>query len=501
MNSMMEFRDGRHDSNNHSMTKSETTLSESDLLTPSKKSGSSYSPSSPSSSSSGSSFDEDFFHLEGTKDNTSQTGTHKLGENTHLALTNGHDKEDIPIIVFSPKSQGSDLGSLGPASPRYVSSGLVKQSPPIQVMGRTDNFENSYRIPSSVFSRSKSTTPQEWSVASNESLFSIHVGNNSFSREQMAFLGKSGELVYPLTKSGELVYPPLNKSGELKSPDSKSSGELVYPHSGEFISYQTSAPQDSTVVKSDNNTLNLREELGVTEAAAETMKEVLRVTAEDRYKENAPTEAVRLSFSISPRSDESGTSVQSFAFPMINVRNGFALSRGCLEGERSVQGHPATVVHGHPATVVHGRPAAVVHGRPAAVVHGRPAAVVHGRPATVVHGRPATVVHGHPATVSTVDGRSATVPGHPAPVVTVVGRSATVQTVAESFVVDLEPPNGNWFLCRLTAGDRGKSSSAKTDPELQQLEQHTPSKDIPAAPNTLGSRWFSCFSCCHICKC
>ncbi|KAI3847834.1 hypothetical protein MKX03_026894 [Papaver bracteatum] len=368
---MMEFRDGRHDSNNLSMTKSETTLSESDLLTPSKKSGSSYSHSSPSSSSSGSSFDEDFFQLEGTKDNTSQTGTLKLGENTHSALTNGHDKEDIPIIVFSPKSQVSDLGSLGPASPRYASSGLVKQSPPIQVMGRTDNFENSYRIPSSVFSRSKSTTPQDWSVASNESLFSIHVGNNSFSREQMAFLGKSGELVYPLTKSGELVFPPLNKSGELKSLDSKSSGELVYSHnnSGELISYQASAPQVSTVVKSENDTLNLGEELGVTEAAAETMKEVLRVTAEDRYKETTPTEAVRISFSISPRSDESGTSIHSFAFPI------------------------------------------------------------------------------------------------------------------------------------LIAGDRGKSSSAKTDPELQQLEQHTPSKDIPAPPNTLGSRWFSCFSCCHICKC
>ncbi|KAI3957749.1 hypothetical protein MKX01_007580, partial [Papaver californicum] len=325
MNSIMEFRDGG-DSNNHSMTKSETTLSESDLLTPSKKSGSSYSPSS----SSGSSFDEDFFQLEGTKDNTLETGTLKLGQNTHLASINGQDKEDIPIIVFSPKSQGSDLGSLGPASPVYVSgmstdlllpSGLVKQSPPIQVMGRTDDFENSYRIPSSVFARSKSTTPQEWSLASNESLFSIHVGNNSFSREQMALfgnigdLGKSGELVYPLTKSGELIYP-LNTSGELKSPDSKS-GELVYPQnkSNELISYQNSAPQVSTVVKSENNSLNLGEELFVTEAAAETMKEVLRVTAEDCYKEKTPTEGVRLSSSISPRSDASGTSIHSFAFP------------------------------------------------------------------------------------------------------------------------------------------------------------------------------------------
>ncbi|XP_026385245.1 uncharacterized protein LOC113280875 isoform X1 [Papaver somniferum] len=491
MNSMMEFRDGRHDSNNHSMTKSETTLSESDLLTPSKKSGSSYSPSSPSSSSSGSSFDEDFFHLEGTKDNTSQTGTHKLGENTHLALTNGHDKEDIPIIVFSPKSQGSDLGSLGPASPRYVSSGLVKQSPPIQVMGRTDNFENSYRIPSSVFSRSKSTTPQEWSVASNESLFSIHVGNNSFSREQMAFLGKSGELVYPLTKSGELVYPPLNKSGELKSPDSKSSGELVYPHSGEFISYQTSAPQDSTVVKSDNNTLNLREELGVTEAAAETMKEVLRVTAEDRYKENAPTEAVRLSFSISPRSDESGTSVQSFAFPMCLImwmRKPFMCCR-----RRKKCARPSCYCCARPSCHCCAWPSCRCCAWSSCRCCARPSCRCCARPSCHCCARPSCNCCAWP--------------------------SCYCFNCRRAFCYCSWPScsccNGSWafcyrsncsriFCCRsrtLTAGDRGKSSSAKTDPELQQLEQHTPSKDIPAAPNTLGSRWFSCFSCCHICKC
>lgn len=49
------------------------------------------------------------------------------------------------------------------------------------------------RIPASVFS-SKPTTPMEWSVASNESLFSIHVGNSSFSRDHVFMLFKSGEL-------------------------------------------------------------------------------------------------------------------------------------------------------------------------------------------------------------------------------------------------------------------------------------------------------------------
>lgn len=50
------------------------------------------------------------------------------------------------------------------------------------------------RIPSSVFERTKSTAPVEWSVASNESLFSIHAGNSSFSRDYLFLSGMSGEL-------------------------------------------------------------------------------------------------------------------------------------------------------------------------------------------------------------------------------------------------------------------------------------------------------------------
>ncbi|RWW01597.1 hypothetical protein BHE74_00045459 [Ensete ventricosum] len=60
-----------------------------------------------------------------------------------------------------------------------------RQSPPAQVMEKSDDAADPNRIPSSVFARSKSTTPMEWSVASNESLFSIHVGNSSFSKENV----------------------------------------------------------------------------------------------------------------------------------------------------------------------------------------------------------------------------------------------------------------------------------------------------------------------------
>ncbi|KAL9423590.1 hypothetical protein AB3S75_035639 [Citrus x aurantiifolia] len=70
------------------------------------------------------------------------------------------------------------------------------QSPPIQVMDRSGEYDP-LRIPSAIFETSKSSTPQEWSAASNESLFSIHIGNNSFSRDQF----KSGEL----TKTDDMI--------------------------------------------------------------------------------------------------------------------------------------------------------------------------------------------------------------------------------------------------------------------------------------------------------
>merc|ERR1711964_875598 len=106
-------------------------------------------------------------------------------------------------------------------------------------MSRSEDA-NSYRIPSSVFARSKSTTPMEWSVASNESLFSIHVGNNSFSRDHIFLMGRSGEL----GKSGELI---------------------------NFPDFSASPPSDNVVASTARKSTDLGEDLGVIEAAAETM--------------------------------------------------------------------------------------------------------------------------------------------------------------------------------------------------------------------------------------
>ncbi|KAI4386412.1 hypothetical protein MLD38_004344 [Melastoma candidum] len=84
------------------------------------------------------------------------------------------------------------------------------QSPPQQGMVRSGGYDPK-RIPSSVFERSKcqSSAPVEWSIASTESLFSIHLGTINFSKEQ--FLPLMGDPQKPeeLDKiDGAVTLPP-----------------------------------------------------------------------------------------------------------------------------------------------------------------------------------------------------------------------------------------------------------------------------------------------------
>lgn len=130
-------------------------------------------------------------------------------EGTELRLSSSSssgsstDQEDI-----KPSKSGSGITSTSSHKPaedtqHHVSSvtheSTLTQSPPVQVMDRKGEFDPQ-RIPSAVFARSKSSTPMDWSIASNDSLFSIPVGNNSFSRDQVLSL-KSGELF----KSDEFI--------------------------------------------------------------------------------------------------------------------------------------------------------------------------------------------------------------------------------------------------------------------------------------------------------
>ncbi|XP_060193398.1 uncharacterized protein LOC132622751 [Lycium barbarum] len=92
---------------------------------------------------------------------------------------------------------------------------MAMKSPPTHNMGHPPGYDPN-RIPSSIFS-SKPNNGMEWSTASNESLFSIHMGNNSFSRDQFNMMYRSGELIKPEEWSNSPYNAPEVKSNEKKN--------------------------------------------------------------------------------------------------------------------------------------------------------------------------------------------------------------------------------------------------------------------------------------------
>ncbi|XP_071927937.1 uncharacterized protein [Coffea arabica] len=186
----------------------------------------------PSSSSENSS--HVFFQVNPAMIPMSKTSDHesppKSEENANSLLKDG--KNDVlfqleelfgSLHSSSQKSDVTDEFVIPILSPTH--------SPPIQVMERPRGYDPD-RIPASVFA--KPASPVDWSVASTESLFSIPIGNASFSRDH-AFkpvgdtnkpneFGNSGELYVSeeFYKSGELDtfseqyrYRELQKSSEL----------------------------------------------------------------------------------------------------------------------------------------------------------------------------------------------------------------------------------------------------------------------------------------------
>ncbi|XP_052204324.1 uncharacterized protein LOC127809517 [Diospyros lotus] len=213
------------------------------------------------------------------------------------------------MVSMSPRSGPGPMSS-AEYSPHYDWGKLCpspRQSPPpMQTMGRTSEEGGGYdpnRIPSAVFS-GKPATPMEWSVASNESLFSIHMGNNSFSRDNAIL--KSGEL----TKSGELMIN-FNKSGRLPASES---------NSDELKKSPSSLP---TVIKAPDDKTGLPPPATPVKGTAEL----------DHNNSSSKNPAVQHSLSKAsdgtctsantPRlSDDSGNSCHSFAFPILMGEEG-----------------------------------------------------------------------------------------------------------------------------------------------------------------------------------
>ncbi|KAG8379303.1 hypothetical protein BUALT_Bualt07G0074400 [Buddleja alternifolia] len=175
--------------------------------------------------------------------------------------------DDDDTSKFEPSARGAPC--VVPSTVEKSSCDISSiEAPPNQVMENPSN--SPYRIPPSVFERSSSTTPMEWSTTSNESLFSIHGGNMSFTNEQ--YLWRSGEL-------GGLP-------GQVCTSD-------------HMFSY--SAHEDG-----GGNVADMRSrELGLAEAV---MKEVIKESEDQVYEKST------VDVNVSRRSQGSNRSNQSFAF-------------------------------------------------------------------------------------------------------------------------------------------------------------------------------------------
>lgn len=236
-----------------------------------------------------------------------------------FTLNSGDDKENhetsntnVALSTLSPELTDStlELGSNDPTT-----------SPPTQVMERPS--ESKHRIPSSVFARSNSNTP-DWSTTSNESLFSIQMGNMSFIKDDLWKSGeiglksaelemiKNGDLVMLRSgelglKSGELKMHSVElgtKNGELGTGTRKPEiipGEAVKPIEPSMSSQMFNFSQSPNIATSNSGKTA---ELGV---AIETMKEVIREASDQKtnnYISNRPN--VRIS--------NGRSSTESFAF-------------------------------------------------------------------------------------------------------------------------------------------------------------------------------------------
>ncbi|KAG6757982.1 hypothetical protein POTOM_038313 [Populus tomentosa] len=297
------------DSSKHIEPKPESTVIEGDPYIPNIKFGFSSSSSSSSSSSGSSLYDLFDVIPEESADPRAGSADFESSNKSHEATQPASkDHENGVSIDSSHRSEENEDGSsdhaLTPTVSDVTCESLAhnmspKQSPPLQVMERPGGYDP-LRIPSSIFEKNKGTPPMDWSVASNESLFSIHVGNNSFSRDHVLLLGdlgKSGDI----TKSGELImFSPLPPR-EMVATDNQSSVPDV-----------------------ESN----KQKGGANGIADNTIKD----PAEYQNEENKTNQAVSWkSPSTSNNSYGSGDSVKSFSFPI------------CLE-ERNMHGHCATVL-------------------------------------------------------------------------------------------------------------------------------------------------------------
>ncbi|KAG6779306.1 hypothetical protein POTOM_015679 [Populus tomentosa] len=205
--------------------------------------------------------------------------------------------KDDPANPFIEPHQADVESSRGPLFPAEVSS---------------HNLVISYdpnRLSSSIFA--KPSNPAEWSGTSNESLFSIYIGNGSFSRDNAYMLYKSGEL--PKFEETSNASPSLSPVIEVESIDRKNKNLSIATEVKEKESY------DSEEMEPEST------------ADINTKKEVLVATEKISCQEKMPpVEEVQVSFSSSNR---------SFQFPLFDSTSGRTTSFHEVTGKHPSEKH------------------------------------------------------------------------------------------------------------------------------------------------------------------
>uniref|UniRef100_A0A7N0T8G2 Uncharacterized protein n=1 Tax=Kalanchoe fedtschenkoi TaxID=63787 RepID=A0A7N0T8G2_KALFE len=232
-----------------------------------------------------------------------------------------YDLDTMNLYGHNPKGTHNRGLKESAASGELESTGRNKnpamQPPPPQlIIGSTGGEYDPNRIPGIAFS-SKSTIPVEWSVASNESLFSIQMGNASFNRDHPTFFHKSQEL----TKYDDTIH--------LSSPASQA---------------QAVDGQKHKIMLNQSRSLVLPENL------------------DDQKKESEETSADGSGVSSTPHHNSTGShsGLQPFSFPILDNAGGRnsleKLGAAEIKKQKSQLASPKTTQHNEVAMIT---PAAV----------------------------------------------------------------------------------------------------------------------------------------------
>ncbi|CAJ2639253.1 unnamed protein product [Trifolium pratense] len=247
----------------------------------------------------------------------------KSGNDFHLAAESSHDnassktekdtnvhpksEKDFHVTVES-SDDGFPISSMpkhGQQSTNAVVVPETIQNPPIQVMERQEDppaTSSTNRIPLHVFDRDQSNT-KYWSATSNESLFSIQMGNMSFSNDMawssnLDVVDKQADHTNNASGGSQSNHPP----------------PLPPPQSTKFNDISNSFAEQH------------EDSLKATEAkAAETMREVIMETStipknnksngDLKFDNSAPHSNILLSsYSDNDHSQDPDGSTKSFAF-------------------------------------------------------------------------------------------------------------------------------------------------------------------------------------------